>query len=202
MDQPIILKIKVRNYGSANITSFTACYTAENMFIPVTEDVTLTTPLLPGDTTEYTFINGQYVFDYLPNPFKITAFTRLSPTDLYSDNDSISRYVVIGPLSKDVALKAILTPTDVVVANNDIPVSIHIKNLGIEPITSLPVSYKVTGQNLVTETIVSTHHSTTTKNICIISTQPIALLTAPLTLEFGQNSRATFTMIMIHCLEE
>ncbi|MFA6704815.1 MAG: GEVED domain-containing protein [Bacteroidales bacterium] len=146
-------KIKVRNYGSANITSFTACYTAENMFIPVTEDVTLTTPLLPGDTTEYTFINGQYVFDYLTNPFKITAFTRLNPTDLYSDNDSISRYVVIGPLSKDVALKAILTPTDVVVANNDIPVSIHIKNLGIEPITSLPVSYKVTGQNLVTETI-------------------------------------------------
>lgn len=146
-------KIKVRNYGSESITNFIACYVAENMFIPVTENVTLPRPLAPGDTAEYTFTNGQYVYDFLPNPFKITAFTRLSPTDLYSDNDSISRYVVIGPLASDVALKSILSPSDVVVANNDIEVSIHIKNLGIQPVSSLPVYYKVTGKDLVREVI-------------------------------------------------
>ncbi|MFA7081870.1 MAG: GEVED domain-containing protein [Bacteroidales bacterium] len=146
-------KIKVRNYGSEAITQFTACYTAENMYIPVTENVTLTTPLQPGDTTEYTFNNGQYIFDYLPLRFKLTAFTRLSPTDLYSDNDSLSTYVYIGPLAKDVALKEILSPSDVVVANNDIEISIRLKNLGIQPIFNLPVYFKVTGQDLVSEEI-------------------------------------------------
>lgn len=146
-------KIKVRNYGTDPVSEFKACYTAENMFIPVTETVSLNPPLEPGDTTEYTFIRGQYVYEFLPNPFKITAFTRLSPTDLYSDNDSLSRYVVIGPLSRDVALKAILSPSETVVANNDIDVSILIKNLGIEPVSSLPVYYEVTGKPLVSEMI-------------------------------------------------
>ncbi len=146
-------RITIRNYGSESVTNFTACYTAENMFIPVTENVTLSRPLAPGDTVGYLFNTGQYVYDYLPNPFKLTAFTRLSPTDIYSDNDSMSRTIVIGPLNQDAALKSLLSPPETVVANSDVEVIIHIKNLGIQTISSLPVYYKVTGKDLVREVI-------------------------------------------------
>lgn len=145
-------EVTIRNYGSEDLTVYDACYTAQDMFIEKCEQV-LGRTIHPGDTIHYTFHNGRYVNVNMSNPFQICAFTRLNPTDLYSDNDSTCRQVVIGPLQKDVALLDIVTPTTQIVSNNMIDVSIHIKNMGLDRVTTLPVGYKVTGQNQVLETI-------------------------------------------------
>jgi len=145
-------KVAVKNYGYGDVSSFTVCYTAEDMHIPQCEDVYQT--IAPNDTLFYTFNNGHYINVEVSNPFTVCAFTRLNPTDLYSDNDSLVRQVVVGPLNKDVALLDITAPEAQVVSNNAITVSIRIKNMGIDPVTTLPVGYKISGSNVVNETIV------------------------------------------------
>ncbi|MBP1645308.1 MAG: hypothetical protein H6Q16_883 [Bacteroidetes bacterium] len=146
-------KVIVRNYGSEKIHKYTVCYTAYGMHIPRCEDVFDTVGINPQDTAVYTFAGGRVVFDSLPNNFNICAFTRLNPTDLYSDNDSLCEVKRIGPLQRDVKLIEILEPAEQVVANNDINVVIHIKNIGIDGINQLPVAYKLPGHDAVVETI-------------------------------------------------
>ncbi len=146
-------KVKVRNYGSEKLHRFTICYTAQGMHIPRCEDIFDSIGINPRDTASYTFTGGRVIFDSLPNPFNICAFTRLNPTDLYSDNDSLCEAKVIGPLQRDVKLIEILDPTEQVVANNDINVVIHIKNIGIDGIEQLPVAYKLPGSDPVIEII-------------------------------------------------
>ncbi|MFA6199693.1 MAG: GEVED domain-containing protein [Bacteroidales bacterium] len=145
-------RVKIRNYGSEALTRFYACYTSQDMHIPQCEEI-YDTVINPGDTFVYTFNQGRYVYTETSNPFNICAFTRLNPTDLYSDNDSIRRQVVIGPLQKDIALLDIVSPSTQIVSNNMIEVGIHIKNWGLDPVTTLPVGYHITGQNEVLETI-------------------------------------------------
>ncbi len=144
--------VTIRNYGSETLTNYSVCYSAQDMHIPICESI-IDHNIEPRETYEYTFRNGKYVNFDLPDPFSICAFTRLSPSDLYSDNDSTCRQIVIGPLQKDAALLEIISPETNIVSNNMITVKIHVKNIGLDPIFSLPVGYKVTGQNEVLETI-------------------------------------------------
>ena len=146
-------KVEVRNYGYDTVRAFQVCYTSEGMHIPICENVSnVAIPPRSGKTT-YTFIQGRYVNSDLSNPFNICAFTRLNPTDLYSDNDSLCVSVPIGPLQKDVALLEISHPSNIVVSNEDVEVSIIVRNLGIDQVTELPVSYSISGNTPVTEII-------------------------------------------------
>ncbi|MDR0971953.1 MAG: GEVED domain-containing protein [Bacteroidales bacterium] len=145
-------KVKIRNHGTEPLTRVKVYYATDGMNIPV-EEILQDVNILPGDTLEYTFQTGKYVLDNMPNPFNIVSFTRLDPTDIYFDNDSSKRQVVIGPLNKDASALSILTPNANIVANTDIEVSMLIKNLGLQPINTLPVSYEVSGVGVVTEII-------------------------------------------------
>lgn len=146
-------KVEVKNYGYDTVRNYQVCYTAIDMNIPICEQV-LDVAIAPRHGTHaHTFATGRYVRTELPNPFEICAFTRLNPTDLYSDNDSICDVFIIGPLQRDAALNSINKPSPVVVANELIEVEIVVENLGIDPITQLPVAYSVSGGEIVEELI-------------------------------------------------
>ncbi len=146
-------KVEVQNYGYDTVRNYQVCYTSVDMFIPICENVSNVSISPRTGKTTYTFTQSRYVNADLPNPFEICAFTRLNPTDLYSDNDSLCSSIVIGPLQKDVALLNISHPSNVVVSNEQVEVSISVRNLGIEPVTELPVSYSVSGGAPITEVI-------------------------------------------------
>lgn len=145
-------KVQVKNFGTEKLAYFTVCYKAQNMNIPECEQV-VAANLDKFDTMTYTFKKGRYVQVDMPNPFSLVAYTRLNPTDLYTDNDSTWTSVVIGPLDKDAALLQIVSPNTQVVSNEMTEVAVLVKNLGILPISTLPVSYTVTGQGTITNVI-------------------------------------------------
>ncbi|MBP1629178.1 MAG: hypothetical protein H6Q15_71 [Bacteroidetes bacterium] len=145
-------KVQVKNFGKEKLSYFSVCYMAQNMNIPECEQI-VSANLDKFDTLTYTFKNGKYVNVNMPNPFSLVAYTRLNPTDLYTDNDSTWTSVVIGPLEKDAALLQIVSPNNQVVSNEMTEVSVLVKNKGLLPISTLPVSYTVTGQGTFTDVI-------------------------------------------------
>lgn len=145
-------KVGVKNYGSQVLDNVEICYMADGMYIPICESIT-NAGIQPDDTIQYTFTQGTYLAVGMPDPFNLCSFTRLNPTDVYTDNDSCCVSVVIGPLQKDVGLVAITSPGSQIVSNDNIEVAIHIKNYGLDPVAELPVGYKVSGGATVTETV-------------------------------------------------
>ncbi len=145
-------RVGVMNYGAQVLDNFEVCYMAEGMYIPICETMT-NAGLEPEDTLHYTFTQGTYLAVGMPDPFNLCAFTRLNPTDIYTDNDSCCVSVVIGPLQKDVGIVAITSPGEQIVSNDNIEVAIHIKNYGLDPVSELPVGYTVSGGTTITETV-------------------------------------------------
>ncbi len=146
--------VTVHNYGKEMISSYKVCYLAEDMHIQTCEDVNYgENGILPGGDTVYTFQSGHYLNVDMPDPFTITAFTRLNPVDLYAENDSAWATIVIGPLQKDAAIVAIEQPVTNIVANDDVEIVVRVRNYGLEPISELPVSYVITGASQVNEII-------------------------------------------------
>lgn len=145
-------KVTVNNYGKKEITSFKVCYISEDMHIPQCEDVMLTIPI--AGSVEYTFTHGRYLTSDMPDPFSIISYTRLNPEDLYTDNDTAYGTFAIGPLMNDVALKEIVEPHKVVASNDNVPVSIKIKNNGLTSVDTLMVGYSVGNTQSVTEQII------------------------------------------------
>ena len=143
-------KVTVHNYGKKDITSFKVCYLAESMYITQCEDVMQTIPA--GSDIDYTFQNGKYLSVDMPDPFSITAYTRLNPNDLYTDNDTATSYFVIQPLLYDVGLLEITKPMTKVAAQDKLNVAVKLKNYGVEPIEYLPISYTIGGE-VIEETI-------------------------------------------------
>lgn len=147
-------RVTVHNYGRGMISSYKVCYMAEDMHIPTCEDVNYGENGIPsGRDTVYTFQSGHYLDVDMPDPFNITAFTRLNPVDLYAENDTAWANIVIGPLEKDAAIIAIEQPVEQIVANDDVEIAIRVRNYGLTPITELPVSYVITGASQVDEVI-------------------------------------------------
>ena len=144
-------KVTVHNYGKKDITSFKVCYIAEDMHIPQCEDVLRTVPV--GGNIDYTFKNGRYLDVSMPDPFSITAYTRLNPDDLYTDNDTASAHFVISPLLVDVGLLDIAEPLAKIASNDNVSVSVKVKNYGLQPVDSLPVYYTAGGSEVVEEII-------------------------------------------------
>ena len=148
-------RVRIRNYGKDLVDNFDICYKAQDMFIPICEEIH-NAQLGMGDTMTYIFKQGKYVNVELENPFQLCAFTRLNPTDIYNDNDTACNNIVIGPLEKDVALIEIITPDENVVANDQIEVAILVRNLGFQSVSSLPVYYTVDGTTIYGDTIIFT----------------------------------------------
>lgn len=145
-------KVGIHNYGTQVLDNVEVCYVSEGMYIPICEQLT-NAGIEPGTTQEYTFQTGTYLTVDSPDPFDICSFTRLNPTDVYSDNDSICQEIVIGPLQKDVGIISINSPNAQIVSNDQIEVAIQIRNYGLDPVTELPVAYNIPGNGQVSETI-------------------------------------------------
>lgn len=145
-------RVGIHNYGTTALTNLQVCYISEGLYIPICEDI-IGVDIQPETTYEYTFNTGTYLTVDSPDPFGICAFTRLNPTDIYSDNDSVCQQIVIGPLQKDVGIVNITSPTSQIVSNDQIEVAIQVRNYGLEPVSELPVGYKVPGASQVEETI-------------------------------------------------
>ncbi len=145
-------RVGIKNYGAQVLDNLEVCYMAEGMYIPICETIT-NAGIEPDDTIHYTFTQGTYLAVGMPDPFNLCAFTRLNPTDVYTDNDSCCVSVVIGPLQKDVGIVAITAPGEQIVSNDNIEVAIHIKNYGLDPVSELPVGYTVSGGTTITETV-------------------------------------------------
>ncbi len=145
-------KVGIMNYGAQTLTDVQVCYVSEGMYIPICENL-LNVNIEPDQVYEYTFTTGTYLTVDAPDPFGICAFTRLNPTDVYSDNDSLCQDIVIGPLQKDVGIVSINSPTAQIVSNDQIEVAIQVRNYGLDPVSELPVAYLVPGENQVVETI-------------------------------------------------
>lgn len=145
-------RVGIKNYGAQVLDNLEVCYMAEGMYIPICESLT-NAGIEVDDTIHYTFTQGTYLAVGMPDPFNICAFTRLNPTDVYTDNDSCCVSVVIGPLQKDVGIVAITSPGEQIVSNDNIEVAIHIKNYGLDPVSELPVGFSVSGGTTVTETV-------------------------------------------------
>lgn len=145
-------RVGIKNYGAQVLNNVEVCYLAEGMYIPICETIT-NAGVEPDDTIQYTFTQGTYLAVGMPDPFNLCAFTRLNPTDIYTDNDSCCVSVVIGPLQKDVGIVAITAPGEQIVSNDNIEVAIHIKNYGLDPVSELPVGYTVSGGATITETV-------------------------------------------------
>ncbi len=145
-------RVGIMNYGAQVLDNVEICYMAEGMYIPICETLT-NAGIEPDDTMHYTFTQGTYLAVGMPDPFNLCAFTRLNPTDVYTDNDSCCVSVVIGPLQKDVGIVAITSPGEQIVSNDNIEVAIHIKNYGLDPVSELPVGFSVSGGTTVTETV-------------------------------------------------
>ena len=145
-------RVGIHNYGTRVLDNVEVCYTSEGLYIPICENL-VNAGIEPGETMEYTFETGTYLTVDSPDPFGICAFTRLNPTDVYSDNDSLCQDIVIGPLQKDVGIISINSPNAQIVSNDQIEVAIQIRNYGLDPVSELPVAYSVPGAGQVEETI-------------------------------------------------
>ncbi|MBR5253508.1 MAG: hypothetical protein IKV46_00515 [Bacteroidales bacterium] len=145
-------RVGIMNYGAQILDNLEVCYMAEGMYIPICETLT-NAGIEPDDTIHYTFTQGTYLSVGMPDPFSICAFTRLNPTDVYTDNDSCCVSAVIGPLQKDVGIVAITAPGAQIVSNDNIEVAIHIKNYGLDPVSELPVGYQVSGGSIINEIV-------------------------------------------------
>lgn len=145
-------KVNIANFGRDTVNGYSVCYMSQDMFIPQCEYLS-NIPIAAGDTIEYTFTNGHYLNFSMPDPFQIVAFTRMSPQDVYTDNDSAWATCVIGPLMNDAAIVSIEEPSSDIVSNDDIEVKIRVKNYGLTPITELPVGYAISNGQEVLETI-------------------------------------------------
>ena len=145
-------RVGIKNYGAQILDNLEVCYMAEGMYIPICESLT-NAGIEVDDTIHYTFTQGTYLAVGMPDPFSVCAFTRLNPTDIYTDNDSCCISVVIGPLQKDVGIVAITAPGEQIVSNDNIEVAIHIKNYGLDPVNELPVGYSVSGGTTINEVV-------------------------------------------------
>jgi len=137
-------KIKIKNYGNQVITSMNlGCY-RPNFYYPVFE--TWNGNLQPDSTVIYTFTNGYFT----PSTnYTMIAFTGLA-LDSVKSNDTLFKPVVVNPAQLDVAVIEIKNPSYFACGGSSL-VKVTIKNNGLTPLSSIPVSYRRGIQPAVSE---------------------------------------------------
>ncbi len=106
------------------------------------------------DTIRHTFAfeSPFIVTSDFPDTFAITAFTNLTATDIYRDNDTLRRVYVLSPLGGDIALSSFIYPHEKVVGGDSISVTVAVRNMGETPIANATLTYTV-GNNRFDEEV-------------------------------------------------
>lgn len=149
--QTIYPKVVVHNYGTDTVRHLDMGYIHYGTFLPKESSLDCLLPPLASDTFEFTapFI----VTADFPDTFQITAFTMLTASDLYRDNDTCTATFLLSPLENDISAHSFIYPLDNVVAGDSLQVTLRIRNFGSSPINTATASYIVNGTQRVDENI-------------------------------------------------
>lgn len=148
--QTIYPEVVVHNYGLDTVRQLQMGYTYYGTHLA---RITTIPCLLPPDCNDtFSFEAPFVVTNDFPDTISITCFTNLTATDIYRDNDTLTKTYVLAPLGGDIAAVNFRYPLDEVVAGDSIEVTMRIRNIGEEPISNATLSYFV-GNTTVTEQV-------------------------------------------------
>lgn len=138
--QTIYPEIIVKNYGTDTIREFTIGYMHYGSYLAKENEVT-NCAIGPGDVDTFLFTAPFVVTSDYPDSFYITGFTRRS-SDIYIDNDTTMQMFYLSPLSNDISAEQLIAPLNHVVAGDtSVRVTLRIRNMGLNPITTATASY-------------------------------------------------------------
>jgi hypothetical protein len=136
---PFSPKVRIKNYGSAPLTSIPLEYTLNNG-TPV--QGLWTGNLAPQDSTEFTFSNPSSP----TSSFNLCVETKLTG-DIYTYNNKVCR-----SFSTDVGVTYFFSPLTYALAGDSTVVKVRVDNFGSEPVTSFDIYYQVNMMNSLKET--------------------------------------------------
>jgi hypothetical protein len=144
-----MVTIEVKNWGYDNLSNIPVSYTVGGNTTNAT--IQLSSPLTPGSTTFYSFLNG---FTTPGSNFSICASTAY-PGDTYLQNDQYCKSINVSAANDDAGIDLVeIFPSsnDTTSASTADSVRIKITNYGLNTITSLPVRYFLNTVLFATET--------------------------------------------------
>ncbi len=148
--QTIYPEVIVRNFGTDTIRQLQMGYTYYGTHLARMN--TLSCLLPPNEQDTFAFESPFIVTSDFPDTFAITAFTNLTATDIYRDNDTLRRVYVLSPLGGDIALSSFIYPHEKVVGGDSISVTVAVRNMGETPIANATLTYTV-GNNRFDEEV-------------------------------------------------
>lgn len=148
--QTIAPRVIVRNFGYDTLRSIEIAYHPEGSALP--RKAIWNGVLPPDQILMYRFTSSPFIVQRtMPDTFSICAYTILDD-DIYTSNDSTCNSYGLIPLQNDAGMVSILSPGEIVVPSDSLPVSVRIKNFGSNTITNMPITYKF-NTTVVTETV-------------------------------------------------
>lgn len=148
--QTLYPEVVVKNYGTDTIRQLQMGYTYYGTHLARMNTITCLLP--PDELDTITFESPFTVTSDFPDTFALTAFTNLTSTDIYRDNDTLSRIYTLSPLGGDIALSSFIYPHERVVGGDSITVTVGVRNMGLAPISNATLSYTV-GNNRFDEEV-------------------------------------------------
>lgn len=149
--QTIYPQVIVHNYGTDTVRHLDLGYTHYGTYLP--KESSLDCSLAPLASDTFAFTTPFIVSSDFPDTFQITAFTMLTASDLYRDNDTCTSTFALSPLARDISAHSFLYPLENVVAGDSLQVTMRIRNFGSESIGIATASYIVNGRERVDEEI-------------------------------------------------
>lgn len=150
--QTIYPKVVVYNYGTDTVRRLDIGYIHYGTFLP--KESSLECLLAPQTRDTFEFTTPFIVEARFPDTFQITAFTQLTASDLYRDNDTCTASFSLSPLENDISAHSFVYPLENVVAGDSLQVTLRMRNFGSNPISEARVSYIVNGNQRVDEDVV------------------------------------------------
>ncbi len=143
----ILVTVRIKNFGTDTLYTIPVKYQINGVTVNVGN---WTGTLYPDNSVNYTFP---------PYPAPLTnyylcAFTDL-PLDTYFNNDtSCSSLIAISP-DFDILVSRIINPINQTIHGDSTTVKVMIKNVGLNPVTEIPVGYTIADTMLVVNELLS-----------------------------------------------
>lgn len=150
--QTIYPEVVVMNYGTDTLRNVSVGYTHYGTYLATMNGFTCN--IAPDETDTFAFTSPFVITSDYPDSFYITAFTVLGSSDIYNDNDSVSKLFYLNPLDNDISAEELIAPLDHVIAGDStVKVTLRVRNFGYNSISRATASYYVNGLNRVDEEI-------------------------------------------------
>ena len=148
--ETIYPRVAVHNFGTGPVSDFTVAYLPYGSHLPI--EAVCHDTIQVDSTIEFTFPYPFIVTADFPDTFQICAFTKHGQ-DVYHDNDTCCKNFGLAPLTHDMYMYSIISPTDRAVAGDSIDVRVRLRNFGLEEVEECDVTFAFNGEDPVTEHI-------------------------------------------------